>query len=541
MIYDLELCNGHLKVCVTSKLDEDMKKGGGGPFTVHFSIAGFLCNESPLRITPSLLIAWKGSCMLIPCHVGETLYSERLNPTGVIWYFKPFFDQRSFSYTGQLLYDSSKTAVDLMNLTSSVFRDRVRFVGDLSQGDCSLKITELHPNDSGMYGVVVAASVGNKTQRQMLYRTVRAHVRDSPLKPNLEVYPEEIQEALTASVICSVSQRSPNEPIRMILGGLEEQRLSIQKSTDENSELRQELSFVPTWKDHGKWVTCSLMNKNDEIIFQSAVKLDVKHAPKGVELIADPGTTLREGGKLSFECIVKSSNPAVLDFEWWKNDHRIDEGINGSQMEIDPVGPQHSGRYGCGASNRLGTTESAELTIDVQFAPKNVQVVQDPPREIKEGGSLNLRCQVGAANPKEITYRWHKDQQLLVDQGAILIIHNMSRGDTGDYSCEARNSVGTTDSKRLRLNVQHPPEEPQISFSRSTVQGKDAVSLHCWSTARPPITHYEWYKCPAEDILSSQQELHFQAIQPNDSGGYYCKAYNPIGQSISSVLTLNIH
>lgn len=89
-------------------------------------------------------------------------------------------------------------------------------------------------------------------------------------------------------------------------------------------------------------------------------------APKGIELSVDPGTTLREGERLSLVCSLKSSNPAVLEYQWWKNNQTIYEGSKGSRMEIDAVGRQHSGNYKCGARNTLGITESEELAINIQ-------------------------------------------------------------------------------------------------------------------------------------------------------------------------------
>nr|XP_020670129.1 B-cell receptor CD22-like [Pogona vitticeps] len=208
-------------------------------------------------------------------------------------------------------------------------------------------------------------------------------------------------------------------------------------------------------------------------------------------------------------------------------------------MEINPVGRQHSGRYGCGAINALGTSESQELTIHVQDAPKGVELRADPGTTLREGEKLSLECLVNSSYP--VVLKWWRNNHLTngTIKGSRMEINPVGRQHSGHYKCTARNAVGTTESKELIIDVQYPPDEPKIAFSSRT--GKEDVALHCWSTANPPITHYEWYKCPALDIISSQTELHFPMIQPNNSGGYYCKAYNPIGHSTSSVVTLNIH
>uniref|UniRef100_A0ABM5EQZ9 B-cell receptor CD22-like isoform X1 n=2 Tax=Pogona vitticeps TaxID=103695 RepID=A0ABM5EQZ9_9SAUR len=365
---------------------------------------------------------------------------------------------------------------------------------------------------------------------------------DSPPKLKLEIYPEDIQEALPANVSCSVSYHFPDEPIKMILSGLEQQHISAHISTDENGKVCKELRFVPTWKYHGKWLTCSLINNNEEVISQNTMKLDVKHAPKGVQLRADPGPTLREGEKLSLECLVKSSNPVVFEYQWWKDDDRTYEGINGSRMEINPVGRQHSGRYGCGAINALGTSESQELTIHVQDAPKGVELRAYPGPTLQEGETLSLDCRVNSSHPVVLGYQWLRNNHLIAGRinGSRMEIDPVERQHAGHYRCRTRNALGTTESNALIIDVQYPPKEIKIPSRKRTIEENDVVNLKCSFIANPPITKYEWYKTPASNVVSSQRELRFQAIQASDSGTYYCKAYNPVGQSTSSLFTLDV-
>nr|XP_020670119.1 B-cell receptor CD22-like [Pogona vitticeps] len=425
--------------------------------------------ETPLTIEPSSLAGWKGSCILIPCQIKNTYGGRCLNNISLIWYFDPSYDGKE--YTGTILYNSSRTSQKHVIPTIAGLQERVTFAGNLNERNCDLKISQLQTSDRGLYGARLHGILEDETIVKDWFQSASVNILDSPLKPKLQIYPEETDDGLTTSVSCSMSYHCPDQPLTLVLHlenrlGLKEQHPSIQRPSDKNREVRKELSFVPTWGDHGKLLTCSITDKGTEIS-QSTRKLDVKlttdcisfflscwlpaDAPKPVELRASPGTTLREGETLSLECLVRTSQRAVLEYQWWKDNHLTNGRINESRMAFDPVGRQHSGHYKCGARTTLGTTESNELPIDVQY----------------------------------------------------------------------------------------PPDEPKIAFSSRT--GKEDVALHCWSTANPPITHYEWYKCPALDIISSQTELHFPMIQPNNSGGYYCKAYNPIGHSTSSVVTLNIH
>nr|XP_020670116.1 B-cell receptor CD22-like isoform X3 [Pogona vitticeps] len=321
-------------------------------FFLLLFLDGCLCtNEKTLTIEPHYLAGWKGSCILIPCQIKYTYSGRRLNNISLIWYFDPSYDGKE--YTGTILYNSSRTSQKHVIPTIAGLQERATFAGNLSERNCSLKISQLQKSDDGSYGARLYGILENDFSKKKWYHPASLNILD---------------------------------------------------------------------------------------------------APKGVELRADPGTTLREGEKLSLECLVNSTYPDVLEYQWWKNNDLTNGMIHGSRMNIDPLGGHHSGHYKCGARNGLGTTESEELPIDVQY----------------------------------------------------------------------------------------PPKETKIQFPSRTIEENDAVTLECSFTANPPITKYEWYKHSESNVIGSQRELHFQAIQPNDSGTYYCKAYNPIDEAKSSLFTLDV-
>ncbi|KAJ7304039.1 hypothetical protein JRQ81_011559 [Phrynocephalus forsythii] len=335
----------------------------------------------------------------------------------------------------------------------SSLQQRATFTGNLNERKCDLTISQLQKSDGDKYGARLYGTLEGKTTEDKWIETIHVDYLESPPVPRLEIYPKEMKEGQRTTVTCSMTYyqyHCPEKPISMTIRMDHRSDLEVKTLPLNNREVRKQLTFSPTWEDDDRLLTCSVMDQGRKRS-QSSRKLDVKHAPK-VELIADSGTTLREGEKLSLECLVKSSNPADLVYQWWKNDHRIDGGIIWNRMEIDHVGQSQSGRYKCKAKNKVGTTESEELTIDVQY----------------------------------------------------------------------------------------PPKETKSPFRSRTIKENDTITLECSFIANPPITKYEWYKQPASNIISSRTQLHFQAIQPSDSGTYYCKAWNPIGWSSSSLFTLDV-
>lgn len=103
----------------------------------------------PLSLTPKTLSAWEGSCVLISCNFEEEYLSRPINQVSFAWYFEPSFNDTIKDYSGKLLYNSNQTTIAV----SSEFRNRVKFVGNLGRKNCSLKISQLRPSDTGVYGI----------------------------------------------------------------------------------------------------------------------------------------------------------------------------------------------------------------------------------------------------------------------------------------------------------------------------------------------------------------------------------------------------
>lgn len=114
--------------------------------------------------------------MVIPCQISETHDSAEVRATDVAWFFQPVWDNSSFDYSGSLLYDSSKRRKGNTMAVSPAFQDRVKFIGNLGNRDCSLMITQLQTKDSGTYGARVVASVGNYNWRYKWFRNATVNV-----------------------------------------------------------------------------------------------------------------------------------------------------------------------------------------------------------------------------------------------------------------------------------------------------------------------------------------------------------------------------
>ncbi|KAL8220122.1 UNVERIFIED_CONTAM: hypothetical protein K2H54_039249 [Gekko kuhli] len=183
------------------------------------------------------------------------------------------------------------------------------------------------------------------------------------------------------------------------------------------------------------------------------------------------------------------------------------------------------------------------MQLDVKYAPKDVQVIATPGTIIRERERFSLECRIKSSNPEVSEYLWYKDEQLMDDQPKLKKIEFETEGDqhSGAYRCEAKNSVGSKKSEVLSIDVQYPPKEVKVKRRpQEIIREGEKVELQCSSRGNPPVFHYEWYKLPQTDVFRNSDQLHFNAIQLENAGTYYCVANNSLGQSESSPVTLDV-
>ncbi|CAL8248406.1 unnamed protein product [Lota lota] len=113
-----------------------------------------------------------------------------------------------------------------------------------------------------------------------------------------------------------------------------------------------------------------------------------------------------------------------------------------------------AGSYQCASEGLRSNT----VTLDVQYLPRNTTVRVEPQGEVLKGSSVNLTCS-SVANPPVHKYTWWwysgtapppvSSMLVPIGTGQVLHIPSLVSSQTGYYLCQARNSLGESNSSAL--------------------------------------------------------------------------------------------
>ncbi|XP_068097625.1 B-cell receptor CD22-like isoform X1 [Hyperolius riggenbachi] len=265
------------------------------------------------------------------------------------------------------------------------------------------------------------------------------------------------------------------------------------------------------------------------------VEVIVLYAPEKTEIRKRLGN-LKEGSSVTLTCSA-NSYPPVSRYVWYKDG---EECYNHTSKDytISNIRAHHSGSYKCLAINDIGEKESNPLQVDVQYAPKNVQIFPNNQSLIKivKPKSTTLQCSAESSNPKVSQFIWYKDNSSLNDRRNPKIEVTTS----GKYSCDAKNAVGTTRSKQVEVVVLYAPENTKIRKPLGNLIEGSSVTLTCSADSYPPVSLYIWYKDGEECYNDTSKDYTIANIREHHSGSYKCLASNDIGEKESNPIKVDV-
>ncbi|KAK2817465.1 hypothetical protein Q5P01_025656 [Channa striata] len=165
------------------------------------------------------------------------------------------------------------------------------------------------------------------------------------------------------------------------------------------------------------------------------------YPPKVPSVSVSPSAEIVEGRSVTLTCS-SDSNPAAT-YTWYKDNEAPLR--QPAVFVFKSIRRSDSGQYYCEAENDLGRRRSEYLHFDVKYPPKVPSVSVSPSAEIVEGSSVNLTCS-SDSNPAA-NYTWYKENEdSIKTSGQIFTITDIRPEHSGNYSCEAQNTIGRENS-----------------------------------------------------------------------------------------------
>ncbi|XP_071622127.1 hemicentin-2 isoform X2 [Heliangelus exortis] len=276
--------------------------------------------------------------------------------------------------------------------------------------------------------------------------------------------------------------------------------------------------------------------------------LDVGSAPHFPEPLGDMAVEV--GQHVSLLCHVQGSpRPRI---SWFRQDGKPMMGWNGphgvsihpeaAELLIDSASLDDQAVYICEAQNKFGKIQ-AEVKLTVTGHAPEIALAS-PEVRVLLGQAVSLPCVILAGRPFP-TRRWLKDRQLVapsshysIQADGSLHVAQASQGDTGTYTCEVTNALGSH-QQDVSLVVLVPPSIELGPVHVTATEGA-AVTLQCNATGVPPPT-VTWAKGTEPISLSPRYRLDpdgallIPSASPGDTGTYFCTATNAGGFSSQEV------
>ncbi|KAG8194491.1 hypothetical protein JTE90_013246 [Oedothorax gibbosus] len=279
------------------------------------------------------------------------------------------------------------------------------------------------------------------------------------------------------------------------------------------------------------------------------IHLDV-HAPPHFKMKPLDVVYVKVGESVSLPCEAEGTPPPNLI--WYKDNLPLEESRNvqilPTELRINNLRQTDIGDYTCMARNKQGTVTATSKVIVAGPAS-----ITTPPRNVTklEGDRAEFICEAKAL-PTNVTHKWFHngveisqlswlETRTVVRRDGTLFISPTSAEDSGKFTCEVTNGIGTPDSASAFLSVEYPA---RVTFS-PTIQylplGLSGV-IRCYEQSSPPFQFITWTKesrqfdpnaIPGVVTLNNGSLL-FQRVSHENQGRYRCTPYNVHGTAGTS-------
>ncbi|TKS82410.1 B-cell receptor CD22 B-lymphocyte cell adhesion molecule [Collichthys lucidus] len=397
---------------------------------------------------------------------------------------------------------------DEITLTCNVKRSNprpTRYVWQKNQGYIGYNayrfVKTVSPEDRGSYTCTATNSVESGTSEPL-----NIIVKYMPRKPTLSssTWDNTVKVGGSITLTCATDANPP--PSSYSWYRYNGNKLAVPQT--DISTINQLILTNVQRTDEAQYM-CNASNSIGTGEISMPLNLRVRYGPSNVVLSMD--TEVKEGQLISITCTVESfpssqlqlTNP-TLDLRPSRL-YRIKEESNFLQYTFS-VTSAHMGLYTCRAKNEDGSENSTPRKLVVKYRPKDVKVQAEPGVTVNENTFLRLRCSANCS-PKATSFAWMKmtdgKNEKMQDTRETVEIKSVSVSDTGQYSCEVSNEMGTGFSEKVEVKVKYAPKHAHIvkGAEQQDSDGTRFVLLSCDSQSYPPIKEYSWNLSDVPEVL----------------------------------------
>uniref|UniRef100_A0A8C4QUM2 Ig-like domain-containing protein n=1 Tax=Eptatretus burgeri TaxID=7764 RepID=A0A8C4QUM2_EPTBU len=174
-------------------------------------------------------------------------------------------------------------------------------------------------------------------------------------------------------------------------------------------------------------------------------------------------------------------------------------------------------------NQKVITNESKLISISVFYPMQQIKIKVPSKKPVLEGTNVTMLCETNGKPPAN--YTWYLNNELLKDEvpDSPLSLTSVTSKNSGNYSCQANQSVWNTFMTVYYELTVHYIVEPVLSGKPvETVNVSNPFNISCSANSSMPPS-YSWQKNGDFSIIKSQT-LSFESVAPKDSGVYTCTA-----------------
>ncbi|XP_075049557.1 Fc receptor-like protein 5 isoform X3 [Mixophyes fleayi] len=370
-------------------------------------------------------------------------------------------------------------------------------------------------------GTVAAETAGSYKCTILLYYEhtdeVSISIQELFTNPIIKLTPFPVTQGDNMTLTCDTSL-SPLRQMTELQFAFYRDGRNVQEfsSSDKYGVLSAQLEDSGNYTCEVKTSNNSVQKKSRESHVQVQVRPRVTFTPDWNKIFT--------GESMTLTCDVGSTVQGDLTYYWYRDTHKIYEGINPS-IKIPSAHISHSGNYWC-ETRTSGRSDSVRLDVS-----DGLGILQAPPR-VYEGDDLIIRChhRPGYSSGHTIFY---KDNGVIRDWGPDPVLHigNVVVRTAGKYKCNKEVSGSSWQGQfedAVSIDVQELFTNPVIKVTPFLATEGDHMTLTCDTSLSPLRQRTDLQFAFYRDGRNVQgfnlsNKYGVLSAQLEDSGNYTCE------------------